>query len=188
MSDVNSVCVSGNLAQDPEQGNGVLRFCVAVNRSVKNEDGSWREDASFVDCKVFGNRAQSLSGILAKGMQVTVQGELRQERWQDQDGNGRSKLVVVAREVKLPPRPRDAQQAPQAYPSQAAPQQYQAVEYRPQPYAPQQYQAVEYRPQAVPQQCQPAQYQQQPIPGMPPAQQVQPAPPAPSVYDDEIPF
>lgn len=173
MSDVNSVCVSGNLAQDPEQGNGVLRFCVAVNRSVKNEDGSWREDASFVDCKVFGNRAQSLSGILAKGMQVTVQGELRQERWQDQDGNGRSKLVVVAREVKLPPRPRDAQQAPQAYPSQAAPQQYQAVEYR---------------PQAVPQQCQPAQYQQQPIPGMPPAQQVQPAPQAPSVYDDEIPF
>ena len=173
MSDVNSVCVSGNLAQDPEQGNGVLRFCVAVNRSVKNEDGSWREDASFVDCKVCGNRAQSLSGILAKGMQVTVQGELRQERWQDQDGNGRSKLVVVAREVKLPPRPRDAQQAPQAYPSQAVPQQYQAVEYR---------------PQAVPQQCQPAQYQQQPIPGMPPAQQVQPAPPAPSVYDDEIPF
>lgn len=175
MSDVNSVCVSGNLAMDPEQGNGVLRFCVAVNRSVKNEDGGWHEDASFVDCKVFGNRAQALSGILAKGMQVTVQGELRQERWQDQQtGENRSKLVVVAREVKLPPRPKDGQQPA-------------AQQYRPQPYAPQQYQTMEYRSQPAPQQYRPAQYQQhcqpqQPMPGTPPAQ------PAPSVYDDEIPF
>lgn len=165
MSDINTCCVSGNLSADPEAGNGVLKFCVAVNRSVKNDDGSYREEASFVDCKVFGSRAQGLSQILRKGMPVTVQGELRQERWQSQDGQNRSRLVVVAREVKLPPRPKDVQAA----------QPYAAQPYQAQPYAAQPYQ------QAAPYQGQP--YQQ------PAAYQAQPyQAPAPQVYDEEIPF
>lgn len=160
MSDINACCISGNLAADPEVGNGVLKFCAAVNRSVRNEDGTFREEASFIDCKVFGNRAQGLSQILRKGMQVCVQGELRQERWQTQDGQNRSRVVVVAREVKLPPRRQGEQQA--------APQPAQAPAYQPQAYTAQAY---------APQPAQAPAYQ------VPQYQQ-----PAPQVYDDEIPF
>ena len=141
MNDINTCCVSGNLVSDPEAGNGVLKFAVAVNRSVKNDDGTWREEASFVDCKVFGNRAQALSQILRKGAQVTVQGELRQERWQTQDGQNRSRLLVVARELKLPARQQGAPQQPYAPQPYQAPA-YQAQPYQAQqPYAPQPYQA-----------------------------------------------
>lgn len=176
MSDVNTVAISGNLSADPEAGNNVVLFCVAVNRSVKKDDGTYGEAASFIDCKVFGNRAAPLAQILKKGMPVTVQGELRQDRWQDQDGNNRSKVVVVAREVKLPPRQQQghAQGQPQAY----APQAYQAQPYQPQPYAPQP--APAYQPQA---------YQAQPYaPEQPKYAPPMAQPPMDQVYDEEIPF
>ena len=174
-SGINTVAISGNVTKDPEPGNGVLRFSVAVNRDVKNDDGSWREEPSYVDCKLFGNRASSLAGILRKGMPVAVQGELRQERW-EKDGQKRSAIVVVVREVQLPPR--QPGQAPAYQPQAYAPQAYQPQPYQPQPYAPQP--APAYQPQA---------YQAQPYaPEQPKYAPPMAQPPMDQVYDEEIPF
>ena len=97
---INRVTLSGNLTRDPElrqtqSGIAVLSFGMAVNDRRKNPTtGEWEDVPNFVDCSMFGNRAQSLSGILAKGMKVAIDGKLRWSQW-ERDGQKRSKLEVI---------------------------------------------------------------------------------------------
>lgn len=107
--DVNVVALTGRLTRDPELratagGTDVLGFGLAVNDSRKSaETGRWEDVPNFVDCKVLGRRAASLAPLLAKGMQVAVEGSLRYSSWEAQDGSRRSRLEVLVRELRLPP-------------------------------------------------------------------------------------
>lgn len=123
----NRVCISGNLTRDPELrqtagGSQVLGVGVAVNDRRKNQQtGQWEDVPNFVDCVVFGNRAEALAAILHKGDKVAIDGRLRYSSWEAKDGTRRSKLEVVAEEVELMQRPRQAaQQAHQPAAQQAA--------------------------------------------------------------------
>ena len=103
---INRVCISGNLTRDPElrataSGTQVLTFGVAVNDRARNQQtGEWEDRPNFVDCTMFGNRAEALSRILRKGMKVAVEGRLRYSSW-ERDGQRRSKLEVIPDEVEL---------------------------------------------------------------------------------------
>lgn len=104
MADVNQVIIIGRLTRDAELkytsgGYAIGSFSVAVNRRRKNGD-QWVEEASFFDVSLFGKSAESLNQYLVKGKQVAVQGELRQDRW-EQDGQPRSKVIIVANNVQL---------------------------------------------------------------------------------------
>lgn len=125
---INSVSITGNLTRAPELratqgGTQVLGLGVAVNERRKDPaTGEWGDYPSFVDCVVFGNRAEALARILAKGSKVAVHGRLRQDRWQDQDGRNRSRIEVVADEVDLMQRPGEARAAsPSPTAAQASP-------------------------------------------------------------------
>lgn len=130
---VNSVSITGNLTRDPELkatagGTGVLSMGVAVNERRKDPaTGEWGDCPNYVDCVVFGNRAEALARILAKGAKVAVHGRLRQDRWQDQYGRNRSRIEVVADEVDLMQRSGEARAASpspavaQATPAEATP-------------------------------------------------------------------
>lgn len=127
---INRVCISGNLTRDPELrqtagGSQVLGVGVAVNDRRKNQQtGQWEDMPNFVDCVVFGNRAEALATILHKGDKVAIDGRLRYSSWEAKDGTRRSKLEVVAEEVELMQRPRQAAQQPYqpvAQPAYAAP-------------------------------------------------------------------
>ena len=184
---INIVIISGNLTRDPElrqAGNtSVLSFGVAVNDRRRNpQSGQWESVPNFVDCVVFGARAEPLSRYLSKGSKVAIEGKLRYSSWETKEGQRRSKLEVVVDEVEfLSSRnqgaaPQQAAPAPQYNaPQQAAPApQYNAPQ---QPYA------------AAPQQAAPAQYPAQPgysapAPAAPPVS----TPPAADVYDEDIPF
>ena len=104
---INSVNISGNLTRDPELrqtqgGMAILSLGVAVNDRRRNpQSGEWEDYANFVDCTVFGNRAEALSKILTKGMKVCISGRLHYRAWQDQNGQKRSKLEVTANEVDI---------------------------------------------------------------------------------------
>ena len=104
---INTVCISGNLTQDPEHratasGTGLLTFSVAVNDRVRSQStGEWEDRPNYFDCKVWGRQADSLATRLSKGAKVCVAGKLRQESWQAKDGTKRSKVVVQASEVQL---------------------------------------------------------------------------------------
>lgn len=124
---INRVCISGNLTRDPELrqtagGSQVLGVGVAVNDRRKNQQtGQWEDVPNFVDCVVFGNRAEALAAILHKGDKVAIDGRLRYSSWEAKDGTRRSKLEVIAEEVELMQRTRQAaQQAHQPAAQQAA--------------------------------------------------------------------
>ena len=63
---INRVIISGNLTRDPElrstaSGLPVLGFGVAVNDRRKNQQtGEWEDYPNFIDCTMFGARAESL--------------------------------------------------------------------------------------------------------------------------------
>ena len=109
---INSVCLSGNLGRDPElrttaAGGNLLTFSIAVNDRVKDSStGEWKDYTNWVDVVVFGNRAESLSRILAKGMKVTINGKIRYSSW-EKDGQTRSKIEVIANDVDIMQRRED---------------------------------------------------------------------------------
>ena len=103
-SDTNVVVLIGRLTRDSEikytaAGQPMCKFSIAVNRRKKNGD-QWEDEANFFDITLWGKQAESLNQYLLKGKQVGVNGELRQDRWQ-QDGQSRSKVEVVASSVQL---------------------------------------------------------------------------------------
>ena len=128
---INKVIISGNLTRDGElrntaSGMSILSFTVAVNDRRKDNNGEWKDFPNYIDCTVFGARAESLSRILAKGMKVAIEGKLRWSQWTDNSGSKRSKLDVIVDEIELMAQ-RQSGQTTQQQPQQrqAAPQQYQ---------------------------------------------------------------
>jgi len=104
MADVNHVIIIGRLTRDivlkyTNGGMAIGSFSIAVNRRTKKGE-QWVEEASFFDVSLFGKSAEGLAQYLTKGKQVAVEGELRQDRWQ-QDGQPRSKVYISANNVQL---------------------------------------------------------------------------------------
>lgn len=103
---INRVVISGNLTRDPElrttaNGTAVLSFGVAVNDRRRNpQTQQWEDYPNFVDCTMFGTRAQSISGFLHKGNKVAIEGKLRYSSW-ERDGQKRSKLEVIIDEIEF---------------------------------------------------------------------------------------
>lgn len=103
---INRVNISGNLTRDPELrstagGTQVLTFGVAVNDRRRNpQSGEWEDVPNYIDCVVFGNRAEPLSRFLSKGMKVAIEGKLRWSSW-ERDGQKRSKIEVIVDEVEF---------------------------------------------------------------------------------------
>lgn len=103
---INKVIITGNLTREPELrrtqgGMAILSFGVAVNDRRRNQQtGEWEDYANFVDCTMFGNRAESLSNYLSKGTKVAIEGKLRWSQW-ERDGQKRSKLEVVVDDLEF---------------------------------------------------------------------------------------
>lgn len=103
---INRVCVTGNLTRDPElratqSGSQVLNFGIAVNDRRKNPStGEWEDYPNFVDCTMFGTRAEKIANYIAKGSKVAIEGKLRYSSW-ERDGERRSKLEVIVDEIEF---------------------------------------------------------------------------------------
>lgn len=194
---INRVNISGNLTRDPElrslpSGTPVLSFGVAVNGRVRNQTtGDWEDRPNYVDCVVFGDRAESLNRFLSKGFKVAIEGRLRWSQWQDkQTGSNRSKLEVVVDQVDFLSSRDQGQQQGGYQPSASQGQGYQQPSYatpQAQP-APQTQQAPQAQPAPQVQQAP----QAQPAPPVQAAPEVQSppvqTPPSADIYDTDIPF
>lgn len=103
---INKVFISGNLTRDPElrataAGSSILTFGVAVNDRRRNpKTNEWENYPNFIDCVVFGNRAEPLQKFLAKGSKVAIEGKLRWSQW-EKDGHKRSKIEVIVDECEF---------------------------------------------------------------------------------------
>lgn len=103
---INRVVISGNLTRDPElrstaSGMPVLGFGVAVNDRRRNQQtGEWEDYPNFIDCTMFGARAEAVSRFLSKGSKVAIEGKLRYSQW-ERDGQRRSKIEVIVDEIEF---------------------------------------------------------------------------------------
>lgn len=103
---INHVAITGNLTRDPELrstagGTAVMSFGIAVNDYRKNQQtGEWEDYPNFIDCTMFGARAQSVSRFLSKGSKVAIEGKLRWSQW-ERDGQKRSKIEVIVDEIEF---------------------------------------------------------------------------------------
>ena len=104
MADINQVVLIGRLTRDVElkytnSGFAIANLSLAVNRRVKRDD-TWQDEGSFFNCVLIGKRAEGLAQYLVKGKQLGIQGELRQNRW-EQDGQPRSRVEIFVNDIQL---------------------------------------------------------------------------------------
>lgn len=100
MASFNRVILLGNLTRDPQlrylpSGMAVCDFGLATNRRYKDKDGNQKEEVCFVDISAWGKQAETLNQYMAKGRALLVEGHLRYDSWTGQDGQKRSRLLVV---------------------------------------------------------------------------------------------
>lgn len=92
---INRVTITGNLTRDPDLrstagGMPVLGFGVAVNDRRKNQQtGEWEDYPNFIDCTMFGARAQSISRFLQKEVRLPSK-----ENFAGASGNAMGKSVA----------------------------------------------------------------------------------------------
>ncbi len=104
MADINHVVLVGRLTRDTElkftnAGLAISKFSLAVNRRAKKGD-TWQEETDFFDAVWMGKGAEAVSQYLLKGKQVGIQGELRQNRW-EQEGQKRSRVEIFVTSLML---------------------------------------------------------------------------------------
>jgi single-strand DNA-binding protein len=101
MASFNKVILLGNLTRDPElrytpQGAAVCEFALALNYVYTNKQtGQKVEEVSFIDLVAWGKTGETIAEYMKKGRQILVEGRLKQDRWESQDGKKMSKVRVT---------------------------------------------------------------------------------------------
>ena len=103
---LNKVMIIGHLGRDPEMrytpsGRPVTTFSVATSRSWNTSDGERRSETEWFNVVAWGSLAEICKQFLAKGQQVYVEGRLQTRRWEDENGNRRSSVEIVAKEMVM---------------------------------------------------------------------------------------
>jgi single-strand DNA-binding protein len=97
--------MSGNLTRDPEirytrEGQPSASFGLAVNRRWQQRGSDeWEESTSFFDVVCWRDLAENVALSLVKGSRVVVAGRLEQRTWENEDGDRRSRVELVAEDV-----------------------------------------------------------------------------------------
>lgn len=103
---MNRVFLFGHLGADPEMRYtpSQMPICtlrLATNERRKSNDGEWEDHTEWHSVVVFGKQAENCKQYLAKGRQAFVEGRLRTNKWQDQDGKDRYRTEIVANNVQF---------------------------------------------------------------------------------------
>ena len=116
---LNDFNLQGRFVEDPtfgdtKGGTRFVNFRLAWSKKV-NE----KESKLFIECKAFGGTAQFMEKYMnKKGQEIIVAGELNTEEWQNQDGQKRSKIVMIVNSVHFCGKKQDGG-AEQAAPAEA---------------------------------------------------------------------
>ncbi len=103
---LNKVMIIGHLGRDPEMrytpsGRPVTSFTVATSRSWNTADGERRSETEWFNVVAWGSLAEICKQYLTKGQQVYIEGRLQTRRWDDEEGNKRTAVEVVAKEMTM---------------------------------------------------------------------------------------
>ena len=103
MKDINSYICQGRVVKDADyrdidNGKGWINFTIAVNTSHKKA-GVWSDKGNFFMVKNYGTK--KVAQNLLKGRRVVIQGNLEQDRWQDNEGGNKSKILINAVQISI---------------------------------------------------------------------------------------
>lgn len=103
---LNKVMLIGNLGADPEirftqSGTPVANLRLATTRKWKAQDSQMQEETEWHRVVLFGRVAEICKDYLSKGSRVYIEGRLRTNKWQDQNGNDRYTTEVIGNEMKM---------------------------------------------------------------------------------------
>jgi len=109
---MNIVHLSGGFTKDPElreistgeRTTKVVNFVLASSRKFKKKDGTSDEETTFVNCEAWDSGAETIAKWFNKGDQIIINGSLKNERWEDKEGNKRSRDKVRVSSFEFPPR------------------------------------------------------------------------------------
>lgn len=101
--DLNRATLIGNVTKDPQltytpKGTAKITFSIATNRSMQNEDGSYRDMPTFHNIVAWGKLAERMGKVLAKGKKVYVEGRI-ENRSYEKDGQTHRISEVIADNV-----------------------------------------------------------------------------------------
>ena len=104
---VNKVILIGNLGADPEtrytaSGNAVTNIRLATTDSWRDRQSGERQERTEWHRVVFFSRlAEIAAEYLRKGSQCYIEGQIRTNKWQGQDGQDRYSTEIVANEMQM---------------------------------------------------------------------------------------
>ena len=101
MAELNKVLMIGRLTRDPELkytpgGTAVCELRLAVNHTYRTRDDGKKEETCFIDVSVFGRQGETVNQYLSKGRELFVEGRLKLDSWENQEGQKRSKHSLIA--------------------------------------------------------------------------------------------
>jgi single-strand DNA-binding protein len=126
MASLNKVLLMGNMTRDPQFSmtpaqTAVVEFGLAINRKFRKQDGTQVDETCFVDCQMYGKRAEVINKYFKKGDPIFVEGRLKLDQWTDKDNQKRSRMRVVVESFEFIGRrggqPSEAQEAPAEAPA-----------------------------------------------------------------------
>jgi len=106
-TNINRVIITGNLTRDPElrslpSGMAVCSLRIASNtRRKDNATGEWVDKPNYFDVTIWGRQGENAAQYLSKGRPVAIDGRLEWREWQDQQGNNRQSVEIVADNVQF---------------------------------------------------------------------------------------
>ena len=106
-TNINRVVLTGNLTRDPELGTtpsgmSVCKPRVACNTRRKDtSSGEWVDKPNYFDVTVWGAQGENCAQYLSKGRPVAVDGRLEWREWDDQSGNKRQAVDIIADSVQF---------------------------------------------------------------------------------------
>jgi len=103
---MNKLFWCGNIGSEPEfittpSGKSLLKFSVAHSEKYKLKTGETKEDTVWMRFEVWGARADGLVNMLTKGTKVAITGSLKEDKWDDKDGNKRSAISARVDQLEV---------------------------------------------------------------------------------------
>ena len=105
-TNINRVVLTGNLTRDPElrntpSGTPVCSLRIASNTRRKDGSGNWVDKPNYFDVTVWGAQGENCANYLSKGRPIALDGRLEWREWDDQNGNKRQAVDIIADSVQF---------------------------------------------------------------------------------------
>lgn len=106
MAGVNKVILIGNLGSDPEvrhlsNGSVVANFNIATSESYTNKNGEKVTQTEWHRIELWDGLAKVAEQYLKKGQSVYIEGKIKTENWQDNDGNNRTTTRIRGQNMTM---------------------------------------------------------------------------------------